>query len=256
MIELANVDVASPVEDGRRVLEGVDWRVAAGNYWVIKSGLEEGADALFLTAAGALRPASGVVRLFGRDTSPFNPEDLLEQRLRISLVLSGGGRLFPELTVAENVALPYCYHRNCELCAAGEWFEKLLAFAGLEEWAERLPSELPRAIVLNVGLARGLCLKPEVLLLEHPAFGLELGQRRWLLEKLGQLSSGHPILNGRPLTIAVTTTEFQPWLGYGRQFGVIEGKRLRILAGEADARAADDAAGTQLIGRKVDLSER
>ena len=87
-------------------------------------------------------------------------------RLRIGLVFEGGGRLFNQLSVAENVALPLRYHRSQPGVEAGERVKAILDATGLTPWAESTGGRINLARRQRVALARSLAMSPEALLLD------------------------------------------------------------------------------------------
>src|ERR1019366_797875 len=91
-----------------------------------------------------------------------------------------------------------------EGCAAvGE----LLECTELTRWAESTPGTLRRNWQKRAGLARALALKPEVLLVDNPLAGLDPRDIHWWLGFLDQLSKGHTVMQGRPMTLVVTTAD-------------------------------------------------
>src|SRR5439155_174889 len=106
VIELLNVSVAAGGRPDSAALEGIHWRVSAGDYWVVGGLPGSGKSDLLATLAGLYRPLSGTLKLFGSDVGALSEDDFMAARLRIGLVFEGGGRLFNQLAVAENVALP------------------------------------------------------------------------------------------------------------------------------------------------------
>src|SRR6185503_1839481 len=106
ILEMINVAVASAQSPVTPAVEGVDWRVSEGDYWVVAGLPGSGKSDLLATAAGLQRPLSGTHLLFGKEPTQSPESELLSERLRVGLVFENGGRLFNHLTVAENVALP------------------------------------------------------------------------------------------------------------------------------------------------------
>ena len=172
-------------------------------------------------------PASGSYRLFG-ETMPIFEEARLEHRLRLGLVFDTG-QLFNHLTVSENIALPLRYHRNLSKAAAEPEVQPILEALELGPWADSTPGAIGRNWQKRVGLARALALKPEVLLLDSPLTGLDLRHVTWWLALLDQLSRGHPLLQGRGMTIILTAADLRPWKGRAHQFAVLQNKRFVVL---------------------------
>ena len=144
--------------------------------------------------------------------------DLLKQRTRIGFVFKGGGRMFSDLTVAENVALPVCYHRNWTLEQAAGEVNAALELTGLTALAQEKGPGIGADWQQRVGLARALALKPEVMFLDEPVAGLEQRHRDWWRDFLAQLSTGAPSIGGRKVTVIAATNDFALWHGGPHHF--------------------------------------
>ncbi len=228
-LEMIDVAVTSLQAPKTVALEQVNWRVAEGEYWVVGGLPGAGQSDLVSTAAGLVRPYSGVHRLFGQEIAHLHEAERLRVQLRVGIVFGSGGRLFEDYTVAENLALPLCYHRNCSLLSDQPRVRTLLQATGLEGVAESPPSFLSRSLHQRAALARALVLSPELLFLDFPFVGIDTREMHWTLAFLDQLRQGHPILDGRPLTLVVATDDLQPWSDHPCQFGLVHDRRLAIV---------------------------
>jgi ABC-type transporter Mla maintaining outer membrane lipid asymmetry ATPase subunit MlaF len=209
------------------VAEGINWTVAPGDYWVV-AGLQASGKSDFLMMTGSLMaPLHGRYRLFGEDM-PIFEDPRMKARLRLGLVFDGG-QLFDHLTVAENVALPLRYHRNLTVREAEGPVRELLDGMELTPLADRVPATLARNWQKRVGLARALALHPEVLLVDNPLAALDLRHTNWWLGFLDQLSKGHPLMRGHPITLVVTTADLRPWKSHAHQFAILKNKHLSVL---------------------------
>jgi ABC-type transporter Mla maintaining outer membrane lipid asymmetry ATPase subunit MlaF len=148
------------------------------------------------------------------------------------------------LTVAQNVALPLRYHCNLKGEDSDTQLDQLLKFTDLEPWAGNTPGTISRNWRKRTGLARALMLKPEVLLLDNPLTGLDLGHRNWWLNFLGALSKGHEWMDGKPMTLAISTDDFRPWKNVARQFAIVKDKHFTTLGGWEQLGAVND----ELVG--------
>ena len=237
LIELNHVDVAS-ARDGEMIrIHKVDWRLHSGDYWLVGGPHASGKSDLISTATGLQRPVEGTVSLFGIELSTLPPAELLRQRQRIGVVFKNGGRMFSELSVAENIALPLCYRNNLPLARPSERVQALLDFTELTPFAYSLAGSLSVNWQQRVGLARSLALDPEVLFLDEPVAGLELRHRRWWVDALAQLSHGIPCTQSRPITLVILTNDVELWLSQARQFALIRDDRWHAIKSVEELRS-------------------
>ena len=189
---------------------------------------------LLATAAGLQRPLRGAHRLFDQELLSLGEAERLRERLRVGVVFEAGARPFPQLTVADNIALPLRYHRDGSEADIRQRVGEILETTGLAAVADRMPAQLVRSMHPRVGLARALALAPEVLLLDNPLAGLDPRQTRWWLDFIGSLAAGHPSLKGRKMTLVVACDRLRPWMSQGRQFALLKEKQLLPLGGRAE----------------------
>ena len=249
LIELAEAATSSLSNPHRREVSDVNWRICAGDFWVVGALPGSGKSGLLSTAAGMLRPLEGRSRYFGRDLEQLDEDEFVRLRRNIGLVFEDGGRLFSHLTVAENVALPLCYHRDCSAGEAAAAVQPLLDRMELSSIARRTPGRINRSWRQRVALARALALQPAVLLLDNPLAGLDPRQTGWWLEFLAALAGGHECLQGRPLTLAVSCEDLRPWIDCGTRFALIKEARWLAVGGKADVARSDEPLVRDLLMR-------
>ncbi len=227
------------------VAEGIDWTVNVGDYWVVAGLHGSGKSDFLMLTGGLMAPLRGQYRLFG-EPMPIFEEARLQQRLRLGLVFDGG-QLFNHLTVAENVALPLCYHKNLNRSEGAAAVRELLEQTGLAPWAESTPGNLGRGWQQRAGLARALALKPEVLLVDNPLAGLDPRHAHWWLSFLDQLAAGHSLMDGRPVTLVVTTADFRPWKTHARQFAILQNHGFVVLGAWGQLETASEELVHELL---------
>ncbi len=226
VLEMRGCTIAPADAGARGRVRAVEWRVAAGSCWAVGGPAGCGKTRLLETAAGLRAPESGQVWLFGRDVARLSDLEGRALRRQVALVYSGGGRLVGHLTLAQNLALPLCYHRNCPPAAVADELAQLLAAFGLEPVAHRLPGQVNPACRQRAALARALALRPALLLLDNPFEWLNTAQVRWWLEFL---RGAHPVWP-RPSTVVVATDDLRPWRGVAEHVALIRDGRWQPLA--------------------------
>ncbi|WP_453978393.1 ATP-binding cassette domain-containing protein [Brevundimonas sp. Marseille-Q4549] len=138
-----------------------------------------------LIAAERLDLTVGGRRIVETDTG-LNPP---AYRRRIGYVFQDG-RLFPHLSVAQNIAFGRRY------AAAPVPVEPILALLDLQNLAERRPATLSGGEMRRVSIARALSARPALLLLDEPFAGLDARRRGALIPYLLRLrdEAGLPMI--------------------------------------------------------------
>jgi iron complex transport system ATP-binding protein len=174
------------------VLEAINWQVSAGERWAVIGPNGSGKTTLVQLASGYLHPTRGTVDVLGHR---LGRTDVRALRKRISTVSASVARVVvPWLTASEVVvsgsqaALEPWWHRY----DATDWAraDGLLAAAGFGHVAQRPFGVLSEGERQQVLLARALMAEPELLLLDEPCAGLDMGGRERLLARLGPLAAG------------------------------------------------------------------
>ena len=199
VIALSNVTVR---REGTVVLEGLDWVVRRGERWVILGPNGSGKTTLLQVAAARLWPSGGVVEILGERLGQVDVRTL---RPRIALV-SGSiiRQLRADLPARDVVAsgrygaLETWWHRY----SAEDWdkAEHLLKSGGVDALGGRSFGVISEGERQQVLLARALMGEPELLLLDEPFAGLDLGARERLLVRLSALAADP----GSPPLVLVT----------------------------------------------------
>ncbi len=177
--------------EGTIVLDDVDWSVLPGERWVILGPNGSGKTTLLTLAGARLWPSSGSVEILG---ARFGRVDVRTLRPRISLVSGSVTRELRADLPARNVvvsgrygALETWWHTYAD----EDWAEadRLLEEAGFASIAHRPFGVISEGERQHVLLARALISRPELLLLDEPAAGLDLGARERLVARLGTLAA-------------------------------------------------------------------
>jgi thiamine transport system ATP-binding protein len=165
--------------DGVPAVRDVDLDLEEGRVLAVLGPSGCGKSTLLRAIAG-LEPASGSVRWHDEELS-----SVPTHRRGFALMFQDG-QLFPQLTVARNVAYPLRLRRTSRRDAAVRVAE-LLELVGLVDLADRLPATLSGGERQRVALARALAASPRLLLLDEPLSALDAGLRRRLAEDLRRI---------------------------------------------------------------------
>jgi phospholipid/cholesterol/gamma-HCH transport system ATP-binding protein len=158
--------------DGRRVLDGVNLEVRAGETMVIMGGSGSGKSTLLRLMIGSLRPDSGHITVLGKDVCGLPERELNEVRKKFGILFQSGA-LFNSMTVAENVALPLREHTELGPEIIDIQVKIKLELVGLREHADKYPAQLSGGMKKRAGLARAMALDPKLLFYDEPSAGLD-----------------------------------------------------------------------------------
>ncbi len=153
-------------------LQGASLAVAAGEILAIMGPSGSGKTTLLHCLAGILTPDAGEICFDGRRIDTLGETARSELRRDQFGFVFQFGQLVPELTAAENVALPLLLgkiRRSAALRQAAEWLERL----GLGGLDNRRSGELSGGQAQRVALARGLVARPRVLFADEPTGSLD-----------------------------------------------------------------------------------
>jgi ABC-type transporter Mla maintaining outer membrane lipid asymmetry ATPase subunit MlaF len=250
-IELMGVQVAHYEEPSSAlVVRDVNWRIGAGEFWVVGGRPSSGKSSLLLTAAGLNRPAGGTLRIFGQDFSSAREKDRVAWRRRIGFVFEQSGRLFSLLSVARNIALPLQYRHAIKDDEIVARVDELLTQTDLQDYASDMPSRLGLGVQQRVALARALASPIEVLFLDNPLSTLSLRESRWWLDFLPQLRESRSV-DGKPLAIVASADDFRGWIDVASQFAVVEDGQLKVIGNRKQVEGASEPAVRELLMKEL-----
>jgi phospholipid/cholesterol/gamma-HCH transport system ATP-binding protein len=156
----------------RHILKNINLTVARGEILVLMGGSGAGKTTLLNHLLGLMIPATGSVRLLGRDIETLAPAELQTLRTRIGVAFQSGA-LFSSMTVGDNIALPLREHTALDETAIGAIIRLKLEMVALSGAEDLMPSELSGGMVKRAALARAIALDPQILFCDEPSAGLD-----------------------------------------------------------------------------------
>ena len=171
---------------GGRVLDGLDFELAAGEMVALIGANGSGKTTLLRVLAGTLQPESGSVELFGRPIGVWSRRQIA----RHVAVLPQVTELPAGMSVAEVVALgriPHAHSLFGAHPADREAVAAALRDVDADGLADRLVTQLSGGERQRALLALALSQEPELLLLDEPTLHLDLAHQLALVALLGQL---------------------------------------------------------------------
>lgn len=237
------------LRSNKRILGPISWQINTQERWVILGPNGAGKTTLLQLLAALIHPSKGSVEILGEK---LGASDVFELRPRIGFTSSAMMELLPGDEKVIDVVLTAAY------AMAGRWQEDydlwdesrakaLLNIFGVRELGDRTFSTLSEGEKKRVQISRALMADPELLLLDEPAAGLDLGGREDILSRITSYTSEERA----PATVIVTHHIEEIPAGTTHALLLKEGQAL--YAGEI-GEILTEANIEEVFGVKVSLS--
>jgi len=228
MLEIRGLEIRYA---GVPAVRGISFEVGRGEVVGLVGPNGAGKSSTLLAIMGMVEPHAGDVLVDGRSLVGSSTEEIV--RGGVSLVPEGR-RIFPELTVDENLRLGLQGRRSRD--GAEEDVEQAAAlFPVVREARDRPAGVLSGGQQQQLAIARSLVAQPSVLLLDEPSLGLAPKVVEDVFAALAEI-------RGRGVTILLVEQRAQFAVGFADRTHVLANGQLRLTLTPADAGDTDKMA--------------
>jgi putative ABC transport system ATP-binding protein len=187
-------------KDTHAALEQVSLEVEEGEFLGIMGQSGSGKTTLLNLMSGLDREYQGLVEVLGQNIGEMKDNDLSRLRNEKIGFVFQAYHLLPQLSCAENVALPALF-RSYSMPDLPARVDHVLSQVGLADRKQDRPAKLSGGQKQRIAVARALLLQPRLLLCDEPTGNLDHDTARDLIASLRQLATTEKI------TVVVVTHE-------------------------------------------------
>lgn len=183
MIKVENLSYT--YADGTEAVKAVSIDFPEEHVFAVMGMSGSGKTTLLNCMARFIFPQKGQITIDGKNILGME-EKVFRQRLG---VIFQDLNLFPHMTVLENMTLAPCRVQERDKKSAEKDASEMLEKLGISELADNYPAQISGGQAQRVAIARGLMLKPEVMLLDEPTSALDARTTSEFAEWLTELKS-------------------------------------------------------------------
>ena len=166
--DMVSVSHLSKSFESQRVIDDLTFTIPAGARTAVFAPSGAGKTTLIQILAGLQKPDEGSVRV----------------NIDQPVVIFQEPRLFPYMTVEENIFLPFKLHDRAVTGEIRQSFETWLSVCGLEEFKKHYPYQLSGGMKQKVSLIRGLLQNPSFIMMDEPFQSIGREAKKVIIEHL------------------------------------------------------------------------
>ena len=173
-------------------LHDVDLDIRQGEYLSVMGPSGSGKSTLFNMIGALDRPSKGSVEIAGVDLTTLGSLQLAYIRNHYIGYIFQAFNLIPSLSAMRNVMLPLLFS-GMDNHQASERASEVLTEVGLGHRLNHRPDEMSGGQQQRVAIARGLAMKPSIMLADEPTANLDLHTGEEIINILRGLADHHGV---------------------------------------------------------------
>ena len=200
-------------------VQNASFEIYTGEVFVIMGLSGSGKSTMVRMLNRLIKPTAGQVFIDGEDIVSMSNEQLVHLRRKKMSMIFQSFALMPHMTVLQNVAFGLemdGVDRQTREARALQALEQV----GLDAWATSMPNELSGGMQQRVGLARGLAVDPDILLMDEPFSALDPLIRSEMQDELLKLHAK------AKRTIVFISHDLNEAMRIGDRIAIMEGGRV------------------------------
>ena len=200
-------------------VDNVSFTIEAGEIFVIMGLSGSGKSTIVRMLNRLINPTAGKVIVSGKDVTQMGHDELVKFRLHNMSMVFQSFALMPHLSVLDNAAFGLQLAK-VDKAKRRERAMQALEQVGLAGWKNSYPSELSGGMQQRVGLARGLAVDPDIILMDEAFSALDPLIRTEMQDELLKLQEEHQ------RTIVFISHDLDEALRIGDRIAIMEGGRV------------------------------
>ncbi len=200
-------------------VQDASFNIYTGEIFVIMGLSGSGKSTMVRMINRLIEPTTGKVFIDGEDLTAMTNDELVKTRRKKMSMVFQSFALMPHMTVLQNAAF------GLEMDGVDKETREARALqaleqVGLEAWAESMPGELSGGMQQRVGLARGLAVDPDILLMDEAFSALDPLIRTEMQDELLKLQAK------AKRTIVFISHDLDEAMRIGDRIAIMEGGRV------------------------------
>ncbi|MCD6075321.1 MAG: putative ABC-type transporter, ATPase component [Rhodospirillales bacterium] len=229
----------------RKILDGVDFDVRAGEIMVVMGGSGSGKSTLMRHLLSLEQATSGTLRVLGKDVTTLDTVGRGELYKELGVAFQTGA-LFSSMTVGENIMLPLTEHTKLDRQTMEIMMRMKLEVVDLAGFEDLMPAELSGGMVKRAALARAVVMDPKILFCDEPSAGLDPVVSASIDDLLLRLR------DAMKMSIIVITHELESAFKIADRITILDHGKVLMVGSVDDMKTSDNERIQNILHRRTE----